>query len=70
MRDNEIQVGMQVMIREDQKSAPLNGATGTIAAIEQYDNAPIYIVALYGARYRFRSYELVERSNQQKAQSI
>lgn len=60
MQDEQIGVGMQVIIREDQDSAPLNGAVATVVMIGEFDNAPLYTVEVYGATYRFRAYELRE----------
>ena len=52
-------IGTQVQVQEAQNSAPLNGATGTVVAINEYDNAPVYTVEIYGAQYNgFRAYEL------------
>jgi hypothetical protein len=58
MQDSEITVGMQVKVQEDQQSAPLNGAIGTVVEIGEFDEAPIYTIKVYGATYRFRAYEL------------
>lgn len=58
MQEDQIRVGMRVRIEEVQKSAPFNGAIGTVVAITTYDNAPLYIVKLYDAQYRFRAYDL------------
>ena len=58
MQDSQITIGTQVKVNEDQQSAPLNGAVGTVVAVEEFDNAPIYTVEVYGATYRFRAYEL------------
>ena len=58
MQDSEITVGTQVKIQEAQKSAPFNGAIGTVVSVEEFDDAPIYTVDLYGGQYRFRAYEL------------
>lgn len=55
-----IEIGTQVEIQEDQDSAPLNGATGIVVAVREYDHAPVYVVEVYGARYSFRDYELGE----------
>lgn len=60
LTDDQIVVGMQVIIQESQKSAPFNGAVGTVVEIGEYDEAPIYTVDLYGGRYRFRAYDLHE----------
>lgn len=58
MTDAEIQVGTRVKVQEAQQSAPLNGAIGTVVAVAEFDDAPIYTVDLYGGQYRFRAYEL------------
>ena len=58
MQDSEITIGAQVRVNEDQQSAPLNGAVGTVIEIGESDNAPIYTIEVYGAQYRFRAYEL------------
>lgn len=61
MNDNQISIGTQVVVNEDQHSAPLNGAVGTVVEIKEYDNAPVYTVSVYGATYGgFRAHELKE----------
>lgn len=61
MTDDQITIGTRVMIQEAQKSAPLNGAIGTVVEIGAYDEAPTYLIALYGATYGpFRAYDLQE----------
>ncbi len=59
MTDNQITIGTQIAVNEDQHAAPLNGAIATVVEIKQYDNAPVYTIAVYGATYGgFRAYEL------------
>lgn len=58
LTDDQITLGMQVIIQEAQNSAPFNGAVGTVVEIGEADHAPIYTVDLYGGRYSFRAYDL------------
>ena len=58
LTDAEITIGMPVVIREAQKSAPLNGAIAKVVAIGESDHAPFYTVEVYGAHYDFRAYDL------------
>lgn len=59
LTDDQITIGMQVKIQEPGRQ-PLNGAIGTVVAIGEYDHAPVYTLALYGAEYGpFRAYDLV-----------
>jgi hypothetical protein len=65
MRDDEITIGMQVKIKEGQKSAPFNGAVGTVVAAHVADGtgrlpegATYYEVDLYGGRYFYAPYDI------------
>lgn len=59
MRDEQITIGMEVTVQED-GPAPINGATGTVIRVDEFDNAPLYVVEVYGQEIRFRAYELGE----------
>lgn len=54
-----VQVGDQVRVQQEQKSAPFNGAVGTVVAVEAEVERPYAVVELYGREYRFSDLDLV-----------
>lgn len=54
-----VQVGDQVRVQQDQKSAPFNGAVGTVVEVVADAERPYAVVELYGQQYRFSDLDLV-----------
>jgi hypothetical protein len=53
-----VRVGQVVRVEEVQKSAPFNGAVGTVVEVVE-GKYPYAVVELYGATYRFSDLDLI-----------
>jgi hypothetical protein len=58
-----VEVGQTVRVQEEQRSAPFNGAVGTVVEVVADVEQPYAVVELYGATYRFSDLDLVVIEN-------